>query len=63
VKRTRKKRILTLDSSVMITIEETLLNIIQTWVSALLGEIMAISSATIDRVIKYEDEDDSMREE
>jgi hypothetical protein len=49
VKRTRKKRRITLDSALMITTEETLLDAGQSRVSELLGASMAISSATIDK--------------
>jgi hypothetical protein len=63
VKRTGKKRRITLDSVVMITMEETLLDAGQSRVSELLGESMAISSATIDREREDEREVDSMREE
>jgi hypothetical protein len=50
VKRTNKKRRLTLDNVVMITTEETLLDARRSKVSKLLGARMAISSGTIDRV-------------
>jgi hypothetical protein len=49
VKRTSKKRRLTLDSVVVITMKETMLDAKQSKVSELLGVGMAISSATIDR--------------
>jgi hypothetical protein len=63
VKRTSKKRRLTLDSAVMITTEETLFDAKQSKVSELLGVGMAISSATIDREKEDEWEVESMRRE
>jgi hypothetical protein len=63
VRRTGKKRRITLDNVVMITTEETLLDARQSRVSELLGEGIAISSATIDREKEDEREVESMREE
>ena len=63
LKRTRKKWILTSDNVLMITMEETLLDIGQSMVSELLEVSMDISSATIDREREYERESDSMRSE
>jgi hypothetical protein len=54
VKRVVKKRIITLDSVVMITTEETLLDVGQSNIIELLGESMAISSASIDKASEYE---------
>jgi len=48
-KRTNKKRRLTLDIVVMITMEETMLDAKQSKVSELLGAGMAISNATINK--------------
>jgi hypothetical protein len=49
VKRTQRKRKLTLDSTMIMTSEETFLDAKKTKVSELLGAGMAISHATIDR--------------
>jgi hypothetical protein len=54
VRRTGKKRIITLDNPVMITKEETLLHARKYRVSELIGEGIAISSTTIN--ISKEDE-------
>jgi len=61
VRRSDKKRRLNLDSVVMITIEETLLDARKSNLNELLGVGMAISSATIDRAREWEAE--SMRVE
>jgi hypothetical protein len=63
VKRTGKKRRITLDSAVIITMEETLLDTGQSKVTELLGVSMPISSAIIDREREDEREVDSMRGE
>jgi hypothetical protein len=57
---TGKKRRITLESVVMITIKETLLDVGQSKVSELLGESMSISRATIDREREDERESNSM---
>ena len=49
MKRTTKKRRLTLDSSILITTEEKLLNTKHTKTSELIGVGMAIKDATLDR--------------
>jgi len=49
MKRTTKKRMLTLDSSILITTEEKLLNIEHAKTSKLIGVGMAITDAKLDR--------------
>jgi hypothetical protein len=49
MKRTTKKRRLMLDSSILITMEEKLLNIEHAKTSELIGAGMAITDATLDR--------------
>jgi hypothetical protein len=63
VRRIGKKRRLTLDNVMLITMEETLLDDKKSKVSELLGACMAISSATMDKEREDEREYDSMRVE
>jgi hypothetical protein len=63
VRRTQRKIKLTLDNTMVMTTEETLLDEKKAKVSELLGAGMAISHATIDRAKEYEREVVSMRKE
>jgi hypothetical protein len=56
MKRTTKKRRLTLDSSILITIEEKLISTEHAKTFELIGAGMAITDATLDRERKYEEE-------
>jgi len=56
MRRTTKKRRLTLYSTLLITIEETLLNTENVKTTELIGVGMAITDATLDRVKRYEKE-------
>jgi hypothetical protein len=56
MKRTNKKRRLTLDSSILITIEENMINTEHAKTSELIGTGMAITDATLDRVRRDEKE-------
>jgi hypothetical protein len=56
MKRTTKKRRLTLDSSILITTEEKLLSTEHTKTSELIGAGMAITDATLDRERRDEKE-------
>jgi hypothetical protein len=56
MKRTTKKRRITLDSSILITTEENLLNIEHTKTFELIDTGMAITYAMLDRERKYEKE-------
>jgi hypothetical protein len=56
MKRTTKKRRLTLDSSILITIEEKLISIEHAKTSELIDVGMDITNATLDRERKYEEE-------
>jgi hypothetical protein len=56
MKRTIKKRRLTLDSSIIITMEEKLLSIEHAKTSELIGAGMDITDATLDRERRYEKE-------
>jgi hypothetical protein len=56
MRRTTKKRRLTLDSSILITTEEKLLNTEHTKTSELIGVGMAITDATLDRAKRDEKE-------
>jgi len=60
---TGKKRRLTLDGSMLITMEETMLDSKHSKVRKLLGSDMAISNATMDRARENECEDDYVRVE
>jgi hypothetical protein len=55
MKRTTKKRRLTLDSLILITTEEKLINTEHTKMFELIGAGMAITDATLDRARKYEE--------
>jgi hypothetical protein len=55
VKRTTKKRRLTLDSSTLITTEEKLINTENAKTSKLIDAGMEITDATMDRSRKYEE--------
>jgi hypothetical protein len=61
VKRTTRKRNITLDNTMFITTEETLLDSEKYKVSKILGEGVAISQSTIDRAKEDEMEVHSMR--
>jgi hypothetical protein len=56
MKRTTKKRRLTLDNSILITIEQKLISTEHAKTSKLIGARMAITDATLDRVRKDEEE-------
>jgi hypothetical protein len=56
MKRTNKKRRLTLDSSILITKKEKLISTEHAKTSKLIGAGMAITYATLDRERKYEEE-------
>jgi hypothetical protein len=56
MKRTTKKRRLTLDNSILITTEEKFLNKDHTKTFELIGVGMAITDATLDRARRYEKE-------
>jgi hypothetical protein len=56
MRRTTKKRRLMLDSTLLITTEETLLNIENAKTTELIGVGMAITDATLDRVKRDEKE-------
>jgi hypothetical protein len=56
MKRTTKKRRLTLDYSILITIEEKFITKEHAKTSELVGTGMAITDATLDRQTKYEEE-------
>jgi hypothetical protein len=56
MKRTTKKRRLTLDNSILITIEEKLINTEHVKTSELISAGMEITDATLDRARKDEEE-------
>jgi hypothetical protein len=56
MKRTTKKRRLTLDSSILITTEEKLISTKHAKTSELIGTRMEITDATLDRARKDEEE-------
>jgi hypothetical protein len=56
MKRTTKKRRLTVDSSILITTEEKLISTKHAKMSELIRAGMAITNATLDRERKYEEE-------
>jgi hypothetical protein len=56
IQRTTKKRRITLDRSILITIEENLINIEHDKTSELIGVGMAITNATLDRAKRHEEE-------
>jgi len=56
MKRTIEKRRLTLDNSILITTEETLISTVHAKTSKLIGVGMAIKYATLDRARKDEEE-------
>jgi hypothetical protein len=61
MKRMVKKRKLTLDSTLLITMEEILFDIEHTKMTELIKVGMAITGATLDRAKKDEEEATSMR--
>jgi hypothetical protein len=61
MKRTVKKRKLTLDNTLFITMEETLFDTEHAKMTELIGAGMAITDATLDREKKDEEEATSMR--
>jgi hypothetical protein len=63
VKRTSRKIKLTLDSTIVVTIEETVFDAKKAKVRKLLGAGMAIYDATIDRAKEDEREVEAMRRE
>jgi hypothetical protein len=56
MKRTTKKRRLTLDNSILITTEEKLIRMEHDRTSEIIGVVMKITYATLDRARKDEDE-------
>ena len=56
MKRTTKKRTLTLDNSILITTEEKLINMENAKTSELIDIGMEIINATLDKVKRYEEE-------
>jgi len=63
VKQTNKIKRLTLDSAIVVTTKETLLDTKNAKVRELLGVGMDISNSTINREKQYEREEESMRRE
>jgi hypothetical protein len=61
MKRTTKKRRLTVDNSILITTEEKLISTEHARMSELIGAGMAITDATLDRARKDEEELATMR--
>jgi hypothetical protein len=56
MKRTTKKRRITLDSSILITIEDKLFSTEHAKTSEVIDAGMAITNSTLDRARKYEEE-------